>query len=231
MTRRKRRPDRLFDAIADGRPMPSGRIEDPEDLEALRTAIELRAAVPVADLPSEAFVAKLRGQLADQSAGAVTPHVTRRALLASAGAVAAGAVAAGAAGVAIDRTLLQSGPAHGPRVAAELDPTDGQWTAVATDAELVGGNVRRFETPGVIGFVSAGETGVVAVSAACTHQGCILQQNSGSSRLDCPCHRTAFGFDGRLLFSQLQSPPVPLTRIPVRTREGSIEVFVPRSLA
>jgi hypothetical protein len=48
--------------------MPPGRVDDRADVEALRTAIEVRAAVPAADLPSEAFVIKLRGQLADQSA-------------------------------------------------------------------------------------------------------------------------------------------------------------------
>jgi len=154
--------------------------------------------------------------------------VSRRSLLASAGAVAAGAVAAAASGVAIDRTLLEPATGRGSQTAAELDPTDGQWMAVATQAELAAGTARRFDTPGVVGFVSGTDTGVVAVSAACTHLGCILKQNAQSGRLDCPCHRTAFGYDGKVLFSQLETPPVALTRIQVRQRDGSIEVFVPK---
>jgi cytochrome b6-f complex iron-sulfur subunit len=229
MSSRKRRVDRLFDAVADGDALPSGRIDDPEDAEALRVAIELRAAQPAADLPSEAFVARLGHQLAEERSEVPAPRVvSRRSLLAGAGAVAAGAVAAAAAGVAIDRNLLEPATGHGPQTAAQLDPTGGQWTAVATEAELTAGTARRFDTPGVIGFVSATETGVVAVSAACTHLGCILQQNASFGRLDCPCHRTAFGYDGKLMFSQLETAPAPLTRIQVRQRDGSVEVFVPK---
>jgi nitrite reductase/ring-hydroxylating ferredoxin subunit len=231
MSPRKRRVERLFDAVADGEALPSGRIDDPEDAEALQAAIELRAAHPATDLPSEAFVARLRRQLADERAAVgASRRVSRRSLLASAGAVAAGAVAAAATGVAIDRNLLEPATGRGSQTAAVLAPTDGQWMPVATQADLAAGTARRFATPGVVGFVSGTENGVVAVSAACTHQGCILQQNAQSGRLDCPCHRTAFGYDGKLLFSQLESPPVPLTRIQVRQRDGSVEVFVPKSV-
>lgn len=229
MSPRKRRVDRLFDAVADGQALPPGRIDDPEDADALRAAIELRAAQPAADLPSEAFVARLRRQLADERADVgASPRVSRRSLLASGAAVAAGAVAAAAGGVVIDRIALEPAIGRGSQTAAELDPNDGQWMAVATEAELTGGTARRFATPGIIGFVSGTETGVVAVSAACTHLGCILQQNAQSGRLDCPCHRTAFGYDGKVLFSQLETPPVSLTRIQARQRDGSVEVFVPK---
>ena len=87
MTRRKRQADRQFDAVAEGRRLPEGRLDDPEDVDALRAAIELRAAVPAADLPSEAFVAGLRDRLAREAAPTVPVTVSRRSLLASAGAV------------------------------------------------------------------------------------------------------------------------------------------------
>jgi cytochrome b6-f complex iron-sulfur subunit len=231
--RRTRRPDRLFDAVAEGRRLPQGRLDDPEDADALRVAIELRATVPAADLPSEGFVADLRARLAREAAPTAGPGnaaVSRRSLLASAGAVAAGAVAAGAAGVALDRAAFApsaSKPAHD---ASELDPVDGQWTAVTTAADLTGASTQRFETGGVIGYVSATPAGVVAVSAACTHQGCILQHNATAGRLDCPCHRTAFGVDGRLLFSQLAQQPVALTRLQTRQRDGNVEVLVGRTV-
>jgi len=109
VTRRKRQADRQFDAVAEGRRLPEGRLDDPEDVDALRAAIELRGAVPAADLPSEAFVAGLRDRLAREAAPTVPVTVSRRSLLASAGAVAAGAVAAGAAGVALDRAVLAGG--------------------------------------------------------------------------------------------------------------------------
>jgi Rieske Fe-S protein len=228
MSPRKRRPDRLFDAIADGEALPSARLDDPDDAAALRAAIELRAGQPAADLPSEAFVTGLRRQLAEEQSGATASRrFSRRSLLATAGAAAAGAVAAGVAGVAVDRAVFE--PGSGPsKTAAALDPIDGQWMAVTTEAELATGTAQRFDVPGVVGFVSATANGVSAVSAACTHLGCILQQNAQAGRLDCPCHRTAFGYDGRLLFSQLETAPAPLTRLQVRQRNGGVEVFVPK---
>src|SRR5260221_9023076 len=118
---RKRRVDRIFDAVADGDALPTGRIDDPEDADALRVAIELRAAQPAADLPSEAFVAKLRHQLADERGELpARPTVSRRSLLAGAGAIAAGAVAAAAAGVATDRNLLEPAAGGGQQTPAQL---------------------------------------------------------------------------------------------------------------
>ena len=229
MRPRKRRSDRLFDAIAQGDALPPGRLDDPDDAAELRAAIALRAAQPAADLPSEAFVGGLRRQLAEEAGdGPEGRRVSRRTLLAGAGAAVAGAVAAGATGVVVDRSLLEPGGGHPARTAAALDPVDGQWVAVTTAAELPDGAARRFEAPGVIGFVSSTRAGVTAVSAACTHLGCILQQNAAARRLDCPCHSTAFGYDGRLLFSQLEAPPAPLTRLDVRQADGQVEVFVPK---
>jgi Rieske Fe-S protein len=191
-------------------------------------AIELKSAQPAADLPAEEFVAKLRRELADEGAPPARRGMSRRAVLTSAG-VAASAVAAGAVGVALDRTVLNAHSAGGPH-AATLDPVDGKWLGVATDADLVGGAPQRFATAGLVGFVTATGTDLVAVSAACTHEGCILQANDTAGRFDCPCHRTAFGHDGRLLFSQLSAAPAPLTRLQVRRRGGAVEVFVPRPL-
>jgi nitrite reductase/ring-hydroxylating ferredoxin subunit len=230
MKRRARRPDPLFDAVAEGRPIPQGRLDEVEDVEALRAAIELRAGVPAADLPSESFVTALRARMAQEASQPAERGMTRRSLLTAAAAVAGGAVAAGAAGAALDRAVLSPGTTRRAAAAGELIPADGQWTAVATNADLAGGATQRFNAGGVIGYVSATDGGVVAVSAACTHQGCILEHNAVAGRLDCPCHRTAFGVDGRLLFSQLASQPAPLTRLQARQREGQVEVLVPRTV-
>jgi Rieske Fe-S protein len=216
-------------AVADGDAIPAGRLEDPDDVDALRMAIELKSAQPAADLPSEQFVAKLRRDLANEGAPAGRRGISRRAILTSAG-VAAGAAAAGAIGVAVDRTLLSGDGGSGTPHSASLDPVNGEWLGVANDAELAGGAPQRFATASLVGFVTATGDGVVAVSAACTHQGCILQSNDEAGRFDCPCHRTAFSHDGRLLFSQLPDAPAPLTRLQVRRRDGSVEVYVPRPL-
>ena len=63
--RRKRRVDidRLADAILAGERLPEGQL-DADDAAALRAAIELRAARPGADNPSEEFVTDLRRKVA-----------------------------------------------------------------------------------------------------------------------------------------------------------------------
>jgi Rieske Fe-S protein len=217
------------DAVADGHALPAGRLDDPDDVDALRMAIELKSAQPAADLPSEEFVAKLRRDLADEGAPPGRRGISRRAVLTSAG-VAAGAVAAGAVGVALDRTVLHANTGSGTRRSASLDPVDGEWLGVASDTDLAGGAPQRFATATLVGFVTATGDDLVAVSAACTHQGCILNANDAAGRFDCPCHRTAFAHDGRLLFSQLPDAPAPLTRLQVRRRDGNVEVYVPRPL-
>ena len=218
MSRRKARIDRHVDALLEGTSLPAGQVDDPADVDALRAAIELNASRPAADLPSDAFVAGLRRRL-EELDEVPKPGVSRRALLAGAGAVAAGVV-----GVVADRTILEShgGAPHG----TELHPNRGTWVPVALVSEL-GTGARRFETSTAVGFVSRQKASFVAVSGACTHQGCLLQGDNQAGRLDCPCHRTSFGYDGTLLFSQLAEQPGPLPRMPVRTNGEHVEVFLP----
>ena len=225
MRRRRRDLDRMVEALLAGEPLPSGQL-DPDEVEALRAAIELRAARPGADLPEEEFVTGLRRRVAAASSGetdASPSRVPRRAVLAGA----AGAVAAGLVG-AVAESALTSNPR--PRLAAtgEIVPENGQWVPVAAVSDVAGGQVKRFATASTVGFVTERAGTLSAVSGACTHQGCLLQLNQAAGRLDCPCHRTAFGVDGRLMFSQLETLPSALPQIQVRSRDGQVEAFLPR---
>jgi cytochrome b6-f complex iron-sulfur subunit len=227
MSHRTQRAARLTNAILDGHRVPAGRIPDGEELEAFQVAIALRAGRPAADLPTEEFVARLRQELAaevDSHHGrGRPPGISRRTVLA--GAVAA---AAGVAGAMADRALLQHGPAaRAVPEAIELDPTHGQWVAVASEADLADGAVHRFQTAGLVGFLAQAGTGLTAVSGVCTHQGCLLRGNDEIRRLECPCHMSTFGYDGTLVGSRLHPAPAALPRLQVRRRDGSIEVLVP----
>jgi Rieske Fe-S protein len=218
----------MVDAVLDGEPIPSGRLE-PDEVDALRVAIELRAARPGADLPDEDFVTGLRRQLAAASSAqheTRSSGIPRRALLAGA----AGAVAAGLAGAVAESSL---GSSPSPRFAAptgEIVPDNGEWVPVAAAADVAGGKVQRFATATTVGFVTEQGGALSAVSGACTHQGCLLRLNEAAGRLDCPCHRAAFGFDGKLMFNELKSPPAPLPQIQVRSRDGQVEAFLPREV-
>jgi Rieske Fe-S protein len=223
LRRQRRRPS---EAVADHDPIPAGPVDD-EEAAALRAAIELRAAQPAADLPSPEFVDGLRRRLGELDGEAPPARVGRRTFLTVAGA-GAGAVAAGVAGAVVDRALVQNEPpSPTPAAQGTLEPAGGAWVRVADTGEVAGRTV-PFATPGVVGFVTERAGDLVAVSGACSHQGCLLRLNEAAERLDCPCHRTAFSAEGRLLFHQLETAPPPLARLQVRRNGDAVEVLLPK---
>src|SRR6266700_4000488 len=124
-------------------------------------------------------------------------NVSRRALLAGGAAAAASLVA----GAAIDHMVEQS---KSPLVKGTQDnyttPIIGEgvlttWQFVTTLAEL-GDQAIRFTSGAVIGYIirndgddeEAKAGPVIAVSAACTHMGCIVQWQDSDRKFHCPCH-------------------------------------------
>jgi cytochrome b6-f complex iron-sulfur subunit len=140
-----------------------------------------------------------------------------------------GAIAASAAAVAVtvDRTAFPSSGGQPSPAEGELAPDNGTWHTVAERGTLVGDTVTRFSTPGAVGFVAAEHGVLEAVSGVCSHQGCLLEFNEAARRLDCPCHRAAFSLTGKLLFSQLPTPPPPLPRLALRETSGRVQVYLP----
>ena len=230
MTPRDRKLDKFLEAVLNDESLPQGRLDDPEDVAALRAAIELRALREGADVPTAEFLDEVRRRMIEsESAPAADPGLSRRALLRG-GIAAAGVAAAGVAGAALDRTVLR--PANlGSAAQAEIAPDNGEWIPVLASSSLGPGKVHRFATSGVVGFVSEKDGVPFAVSGTCTHLGCLLESNAQGTRLDCPCHNTAFSNDGTVMFSQLPTAPGPLPRIRARHRDGNVEVFVPRENA
>jgi cytochrome b6-f complex iron-sulfur subunit len=218
MTRRERRVDRWVEDLLHDRSPRALRGADAEDQEALRAAIELRSAPPGAGMPDPHFVEQLWHRIGRETQGELKPRsgLSRRGLLLSGGA----AAAAAAAGLVVGDRL-----ATGDAPARDLVPDAGGWLGVADLAQVPPGTAMRFTTAAVQGFVTNRNGMIEAVSATCTHLGCILRLNPGAARLDCPCHNASFAFDGSVLFHSLPQQLAPLPRLQSRVRDGRIEVF------
>src|SRR6266851_2379627 len=191
----------------------------PEEMGVLRAAAELTSARPGADLPDRDFIDRLGRQLRSQmEPRPAHESVTRRALLRTAGL----AAAAGVAGAVIDRTIV--GQPVGQQ--ATLMPDHGTWRAVAAVADVPAGQAVRFSSGPVEGVIVNDGGTIKAVSAVCTHQGCLLLLDAAAHRLRCPCHPTVFSVTGKLLSHQLATPPANLPALQARVRDGQIEVLV-----
>lgn len=74
-------------------------------------------------------------------------------------------------------------------------------------------------TTGVVVRKRGGE--LVALSAVCTHLGCIVQWEKEKQGFLCPCHAGRFSTEGTVLSGP---PPRPLTRLVVTVADGTVTV-------
>jgi cytochrome b6-f complex iron-sulfur subunit len=222
-----------------------------EDADAYHMAAFLRAAAPGASEPDPNFVANLQTRLfaeingrraasassgaeetpARDGAGAGKPSklarpaksaVSRRMLLGAGFGAAAAAALGVAAGVEVER-LTNPTP---PTSSVELVPGgSGTWVAVAVADSIPLGQVKRFETDFVIGFIRHTSTGFSALSGTCTHMGCLLLWNDRDHTFDCPCHGGRFTEQGN---SAPDSPFTykPLPPIRTKVENGQVLVYV-----
>ena len=189
-----------------------------EDVEALSAAAKLASLRPGVDLPDRQFIDRLGRQLREAMAPLPVRHVmSRRVLLQSAGL----AAAAGVAGAVVERTLVSQPSAE----QGTLIPNDGSWRPVAALTQLSDGQALPFSTGSIHGVLVNNAGVISALSAVCTHQGCLLRLDSAARLLRCPCHPTAFALNGSVTSSHLPAPPPRLPKLQSRVRDGSIEVF------
>jgi cytochrome b6-f complex iron-sulfur subunit len=209
---------------------PKAFTPDPDDVEVMRTAIELNNAEPGAAIPRAEFVSDLHRRLAaqldapDATTNLAAARLSRRRVIGGIGAAAAGAAAAAVAGAVVDRELLNPGSSPSVPTAQELVPDQGAWHPVLAAATLGGGQVARFSTVSTVGYVVNDNGKLSAISGVCTHQGCLLRHNEAAARLDCPCHRASFSLQGDVLHQQFRQPLAPLPHIQVRENNGQIEI-------
>jgi len=66
-----------------------------------------------------------------------------------------------------------------------------------------------------------GEREFIAFSIDCTHLGCPVRWVAESQLFMCPCHGGVYYKDGKVAAGP---PPRPLSRYPVRLRDGQVEI-------
>ena len=64
---------------------------------------------------------------------------------------------------------------------------------------------------------------VRALSAVCTHLGCIVQWHPGARKFICPCHHGIYDFNGDVLSGP---PPRPLEKLQVKLHGGQVFVLM-----
>jgi Rieske Fe-S protein len=195
----------------------------PDAARAYQMAALFRAAAPDATTPDADFAARLRARLERETASSARsphaiPRLSRRGLL-TGGLTAAAAAAGLAAGVKLS-------PALGGTTAQLPLVEAGTWLPVAAvDAVPVGG-VRRFVTDALVGYIRHTASGFEALSAACTHMGCLTAWNASARTFDCPCHGGRFTENGQ----PSPASPIayrPLPRIEAKVENGQVWIYAP----
>lgn len=111
------------------------------------------------------------------------------------------------------------------------------WHFVTSVANL-GQEAVRFTSDTMVGYVlrvtySDGTRDgdydtIIALSAACTHMGCLVQWKSTERHFYCPCHEAIFGMQGALQPTGYKYALPPLPRLNTVIRDGNIYVELPR---
>lgn len=220
----------FVDGLLRGRATQAARPDD-DDVQEMRTAIELRAARLGSDSPREQFVSDLHRRLSDALNDDPAEVSHRRWTPGRREVVIGGSVAAAsaAAGLVAGRNLLAptESSTQPAEAQSELIPNAGKWQPVGSTADVADGAALAFDLGSVRGFVHRTGDGLEAVSGICTHQGCKLWLDAPEQRLRCPCHSTSFSLEGTNITHQLPIAPAPLPKFQVRETDDTIEVFAP----
>jgi Rieske Fe-S protein len=110
---------------------------------------------------------------------------------------------------------------------APLVPTDrGEWLDTGHSVGSVrAGQAVRFRVGAIEGFlVNPGLGGAIyALSAACTHMGCLISWLDSAGSFLCPCHGAQYNADGTVL-SGIARHPLPRLQVQV-DKDGHVYVW------
>ncbi len=177
-------------------------------------------------LPERTAVGQTKHERPGQGASPLLPEPTRRGLVQGVcrAACAAGFALLGAAGAlwaaATARFML-------PNVLGRACPKLKIGLPQDFPLGTVDGRFRETHGIWVVHGQYAGQWQIAALSAQCTHLGCMVRWQDDAGRFQCPCHGSSFSREG----INLAGPaPRPLVRYAVRIAEdGRLEVDCERT--
>ncbi len=248
--------EHFIEELQAGRPAhPAGELT-PSKARIYRMAALFRSASPDEVTPRPEFAAELQARLEQElerpskkrrlpflsKKPQTKTRVSRRALLAGGAAAVAASLAVGAGIEHVVEQATQAtsgGPVQPPSWETRIVPPNvaSTWLFVTTLAEL-GENAVRFATESIVGYVirndgdngeSLSEGPVLAISAACTHMGCIVQWQDADNKFHCPCHGGLFTEYGKVDKSSTIRYIAPLPRLETNIVDGKVFVRVPAS--
>lgn len=96
----------------------------------------------------------------------------------------------------------------------------GEGAVSFPESEIPPGGAKFFDFRGSTGVVvKKGNGELIALSAVCTHLGCIVQWENAKQDFLCPCHGGRYTADGTVIAGP---PPRPLPKLPFRVVNGTI---------
>ena len=212
--------DRQVEDLVQDRKPERTPVPDQDALRARQTAAMLRAARPGVGLPSKEFLERMQ-RLIKERVGQESPpspaaRPSRRALL-LAGTV--GLAGGAAAAVGIHRLGQQPAPRAGMALVE-----NGSWQSVKAMGDLPEGTPVAFRSGAIEGFLIRRGSQVTALSAVCTHMGCILNYSKFRDRFECPCHGATFRTDGHPSY-QYDHRLAALPALRSRIQRDRVEVY------
>ena len=230
----------------------------PDKARIYRMAALFRSASPDEVIPRPEFAAELQARLEQElqqppktqhfpfmsKKPQTKPRVSRRALLAGGAAAVAASLTLGAGIEHMVEQATQKTPpssSSGSKWPTPIVPQDvaSTWLFVTTLAEL-GDSAIRFATDSIVGYVirndgdngeSMKEGSVIAMSAACTHMGCIVQWQTSDQKFHCPCHGGLFTEYGKPVNSSPIRYLTSLPRLEAKIENDKVYVRVPATSA